>query len=119
MPVLPDELALITERVTALRRAKEDAVDAQDFMRAAEIRDAEKAIVRDGVAELDEQTARAHLTIALDMIPPLQARVDSLLALLHHNTEPPSNVPLPPAKPQTKAARPSANGTSCASGSRT
>ncbi|GAA0551830.1 UvrB/UvrC motif-containing protein [Actinomadura livida] len=84
MPVLPDELALITERVTALRRAKEDAVDAQDFMRAAEIRDAEKAIVRDGVAELDEQTARAHLTIALDMIPPLQARVDSLLALLHH-----------------------------------
>lgn len=82
--VLPDELAAVTAQVASLRRAKEDAIDAKDFMRAAGIRDEEKAKLRHALDGFDEETAKAGLATALDMIMQLQAEADRLLGLLHH-----------------------------------
>lgn len=82
--VLPDELAAVTAQVAALRCAKEDAIDAQDFVRAAGIRDEEKATLRHALEEFDERTAKGGLATALDMIMQLQAEVDRLHGLLHH-----------------------------------
>jgi len=81
---LPDDLNGLIERVGELGRAKEEAIDAEDYERAANIRDEEKSVFRRAVAELDERTAKAHLTAALDEITWLRTEVGKLSGLLHH-----------------------------------
>ncbi|MBO2450748.1 hypothetical protein J4573_26835 [Actinomadura barringtoniae] len=65
-------------------QAKDDAIEAQDYARAAELRDEEKATLRRAVSELDEQLARTQFAAAIDAVMKLQAEVGRLGGLLQH-----------------------------------
>lgn len=82
--VVPAEFAVVMARVAALQRAKEEAVDAQDFVRAAAIRDEEKGVLRRAVGELGEEVAKERLVVAIDTIMKLRTEADRLRGLLHH-----------------------------------
>ncbi|WP_328403404.1 Clp protease N-terminal domain-containing protein [Nocardia sp. NBC_00403] len=80
---LPDDLTKVLDDIEHWRNAKEQAVDAGDFERAARMRDKEKK-ARAAVAEWDESTVCNRLGIALDEILRLRMATDRLTELLHH-----------------------------------
>ncbi|MFI0410541.1 Clp protease N-terminal domain-containing protein [Actinomadura sp. 3N508] len=82
---LPAELTAITTQLAAVRRAKANAIDAQDYEQASGIREEEKALLPRALGDLDEQTAKSHLATTLNLIMHLQAEVDKLVGLLHHH----------------------------------
>ncbi|MCW2917935.1 MAG: ATPase domain protein [Actinomycetia bacterium] len=82
--VLPPGFHAFDEQLTEIRRLKEEAIDAQDFGRAAEIRDAEKDLLRSTLTLLEENFDELDLPTAIDEIAQLRELVDHLRGLLHH-----------------------------------
>ncbi|MGW6725424.1 Clp protease N-terminal domain-containing protein [Nocardia sp. NPDC055029] len=81
-PNLPTELTAVLHDVEHWQKEKEDAVDANDFERAAHMRDQEKT-ARRAVTTWDEPTLIAHFGSAIDEILRLRAAVDHLTGQLH------------------------------------
>ncbi|MEV0076506.1 Clp protease N-terminal domain-containing protein [Nocardia neocaledoniensis] len=90
-PHLSSALTSVLRDVEHWRKEKEDAVDAHDYQRAADMREREKA-VRRCVVDWDEPALITNFGEAIDEILRLRAAVDHLTSQLHSShakTNPP------------------------------
>lgn len=81
--VAPAEVEAFDERLAETRRLKEEAIDAQDFERAAHIREAEKDLLHRRYMFLERNSDEFDLPSAIDEFARLRKLVDHLRGLLH------------------------------------
>jgi hypothetical protein len=76
----------LTAEIRAIRRAKEEAIDAQDFTRAAAERDVEKGLLAERAALVDEVRPPLDVAALLDELELLRDEVVRLRARLERGT---------------------------------
>jgi ATP-dependent Clp protease ATP-binding subunit ClpA len=86
---VPDDLREAEEQLAQVRRDKEAAIDAEDFERAAALRDAERELLRRRVERERAWTAGVDLAAVIQENQRLHREVERLRQLLHrHGIEP-------------------------------
>jgi ATP-dependent Clp protease ATP-binding subunit ClpC len=86
---VPDDLRQLEEQLSQLRQQKQDAIDTQDFEKAAGLRDAEKQLLTRLTKREQEWTAGVDLAAVIQENHTLHSEVERLRALLHrHGIEP-------------------------------
>jgi ATP-dependent Clp protease ATP-binding subunit ClpC len=86
---VPEELRQARERLAQVRREKEEAIDRQDFERAAGLRDAEKQLLTRLAKREQEWTAGVDLAAVIQENHNLHREVERLRELLRrHGIEP-------------------------------
>ncbi|MBE1531607.1 Clp protease N-terminal domain-containing protein [Actinomadura algeriensis] len=81
---LAEELEALIAQVHARRQARTAAIEAEDYVRAAQERDREQETLRRGVQTLDTRMARTHLVAALEETMRLRQQMNRLVADLGH-----------------------------------
>jgi ATP-dependent Clp protease ATP-binding subunit ClpC len=86
---VPDDLREAEEQLARLRQQKQQAIDADDFEKAAALRDAERQLLTRLTKREQEWTAGVDLAAVIQENHNLQSEVERLRELLHrHGIEP-------------------------------
>jgi ATP-dependent Clp protease ATP-binding subunit ClpC len=86
---VPDDLREAEEELAQVRRDKEAAIDAEDFERAAALRDQERQLLRRRAERERAWTAEVDLAAVIQENQRLHREVERLRQLLHrHGIEP-------------------------------